>query len=179
MDGPVQQVGNRTACQQSSSYLHPSKHTGNGKIFLSWPWYCPWASMSKEYPKHEIDSALSYQITGSIFAWFSRVMEATAHRRNVSEADILGECHNWNTWYQWEIEVYLPIGINHSRRFDCRKSKPCNHFIIHRVGTATCRLDQDNQGDVSWSWWSGELDTQAKQHVCVKASEWNGINRYM
>jgi len=35
MDGPVRQVGNRTARQQSSSHLDLSEHAGDGKIILS------------------------------------------------------------------------------------------------------------------------------------------------
>ena len=167
MDSQVWQVGDRTACHQSSSHLHPSKHTGNGKIILSWTLYCPWAALSQEYSKHEIYIALDYKVSCSILAWFSRLMEATAHRQDISPANLIGECHCWSAWYQWSIEIDLPLRINHSRRLHSWESKSCHHIFIQWVGPATCRLEWDDKGDVSWSWESCQFDTKAKQHVLL------------
>ena len=179
MDGAVQQVGNGTASQQSSSHLHPSKHTGYGKIILSWTWYCPWVALCQEYPKHEIYIASDYKISCSILAWFSRLMEATAHGRDISPANLIGECRCWTAWYWCSIEINLPLGINHSGRLHSWESKSCHHILIQWVGTATCRLDRDDEGDVSWSWGSRQFDTKAKQHVCLIASQWDDINWHM
>ncbi len=120
----------------------------------------------QEYPKHEIYIASDYKISCSISAWFSRIMEATAHQRDISTANLIGERRRWTAWHWWSIEFDLPIRINHSRRLHSRESKSCHHILIQWVGPATCRLDKDDRRDVSWSW----FDTKAKQHVCLKAS---------
>jgi hypothetical protein len=46
--------------------------------------------MCQEYPKHEIYIASDYQISCSILAWFCRLMEATAHQRDISPANFVG-----------------------------------------------------------------------------------------
>ena len=45
--------------------------------------------MCQEYPKHEIYIASDYQISCSVLAWFCRLMEATAHRRDFSPANLV------------------------------------------------------------------------------------------
>ena len=152
MDGAVRQADNGTACQQSSPHLHPSNHTGHGKIILSWTWYCPWFALCQEYTKHEIYIASDYNISCSILAWFSRIMKATSHRRDILPANLLGECRCWTAWNRWGIEVDLPLRINHSGRLHSWESKSGYHIFIQWVSPATCRLDQDNIGDVSWLW---------------------------
>jgi len=45
---------------------------------------------AKHYCKHEIYIALDYQISCSVSAWFCRLMEGTAHQRDISPANFVG-----------------------------------------------------------------------------------------
>ena len=179
MDGWMWQIGNGTACQPMSSHHHPSKYSGNGKILLLEPRCCPWAALSKEYIGYAIFVVAYNKITWGLSAWLWGCMEATPHRQNITQTDFSCECCDGTDWFRWNIEINLHIRIDHSRRFHHWKSKPWYHFFIHRVFTVSCQLDQDNSRDVSRLLWSIWFDTKAKQQVCVKATERNGIHQYM
>jgi len=89
------------------------------KIIISWTWYCPWLAMCQEYPKHEIYIASDYQISCSVLAWFCRLMEATAHRRDISPANFVGVICIHNSWryYRYDIDVgavWKVYNLNHS-----------------------------------------------------------------
>ena len=79
--------------------------------------------MCQEYPKHEIYIALDYQISCSVLAWFCRLMEATANRRDISPAnfvDVICLYNSWrcsNTSYRYDMDVgavWKVYYLNHS-----------------------------------------------------------------